>query len=703
MTTISRAAGRCPSAMSSSITGSPDDGGDLSQPTALSPESMVALCGASAGSPPIDAKADKASSKRRKRTSHSVVCWGYEISRNPNACERLVVSINGGAFREHFCSACRSGGVHIESSRIYMAPRERSLKNAHTTGAWNECTQNLTLPPWPPWRVVNQTSDCSGPPLVVLRDEALGALPGLVPLSPIAGAVAGTVLVEFRVGRTLTPVLPLPATAFVPAQAAVARPPPDSPAFANALVLEPALPVPPAQGARAVTGWPLNDFVDALSLEIGEMAALRSFFEVDPRHAGGGGGGAPPHACPPPHDAYTGREMFAPPTHAAPGCPSSQLARASSGWLYDASLSDTPSPQLYSAPPSPPPPPSDGLDPPAGSAAAQAGDWTIPGIMIRQVWLCLSTALATAQLARWSDVVARGEVSAVRWALTINIVAILALSAAYAALHFAGRKRAASAAICAGTLALEGIRTGSVLALSAHDVVFVVGQLERRWRIRSLANLGHGAILGSDPMPRGRLCRLLAATLLLKAARYGLVYHQTALIKAPASEVLAFLLGTLLALPGSRVPRIGSVSSLLAGSKAGAAKTARRAQSTPFQVSLAVLAALATLAIQLTLYHDEINPAIATVTLGMAGIAFSHLKFGPPFTAAAVATLCTAAASAFLVGSLCRTSAQLKHDLDAISDGWLFTAFASASLGARPRRVQRRRAVARIAAPSASE
>jgi len=159
------------------------------------------------------------------------------------------------------------------------------------------------------------------------------------------------------------------------------------------------------------------------------------------------------------------------------------------------------------------------------------------------------------------------------------------------------------------------------------------------------------------------------------------VYHQTALIKAPAWEVLAFLLGTLLALPGSRVPRIGSVSSLLAGSKAGAAKTARRAQSTPFQVSLAVLAALATLAIQLTLYHDEINPAIATVTLGMAGIAFSHLKFGPPFTAAAVATLCTAAASAFLVGSLCRTSAQLKHDLDAISDGWLFTAFASASLG----------------------
>ena len=107
MTTISRAAGRCPSAMSSSSTGSPDDGGDLSQPTALSPESVVALCGASAGSPPIDAKADKASSKRRKRTSHSVVCWGCEISRNPNACERLV-SINGGAFREHFCSACTS-------------------------------------------------------------------------------------------------------------------------------------------------------------------------------------------------------------------------------------------------------------------------------------------------------------------------------------------------------------------------------------------------------------------------------------------------------------------------------------------------------------------------------------------------------------------------------------------------------------------
>jgi len=429
----------CARMCKSSSTGSPDDGGDRSpQPTAQLPESMVALaassrgspaCGASAGSPPIDAEADKASSKRRKQTSSQlVVCWGYEISRKPNACERLVSisgAISGKSFRERFCSACRSRGVYIDSSRIYMAPRERSLKNAHTTGAWNfECAQSLTLPPWPPWRVVNQTSDCSGPPLVVLRDEALGALPGLVPLSPIAGAVAGTDLVEFRVGRTLRPVLPLPATAFVPAQAAVARPPhallnhpatppigtgskpqtdlqavhreqlrlrqreaelkrreaavakremrfeqrqqqarqghargdvsgettedleeksrsafpaasvnsassksspdrrlplnspdpidddpdgkiaPDSPPFANALVLEPALPAPPAQGRRAeaaVIGWPLKDFVDALPLDLREVAALRSFFEVDPRHAGGGGGGAPPHACPPPH------------------------------------------------------------------------------------------------------------------------------------------------------------------------------------------------------------------------------------------------------------------------------------------------------------------------------------------------------------------------------------------------------------------
>jgi len=279
-------------------------------------------------SSPIDVEANKASSKKRARSSYSFVCWGHEMQHGSTACEQRFLSAGGGAFREHFCSRCRSEGVFIESSRLYMAPRERGLKNERTCGAWNECTRNVTTP-WPPHRVLNQTSDCSGPTLVVVRDEVLVAPPGLVPL-PMASS--GTVLVKFRVGRTLTPATPLPALAFATPLPALAFTQWPAPAPAPA----------PAQGGQAEVAalfWPLTDFIDALSLDEQEMAGIGSFMGVATE--------APPQAFPMTH-AYMGPEMYAVPTHAAPvSSLSSLLSHFPAGGGNDY-IAGAPSPSLDS-------------------------------------------------------------------------------------------------------------------------------------------------------------------------------------------------------------------------------------------------------------------------------------------------------------------------------------------------------------------
>ncbi|EOD13683.1 hypothetical protein EMIHUDRAFT_119766 [Emiliania huxleyi CCMP1516] len=108
---------------------------------------------------------------------------------------------------------------------------------------------------------------------------------------------------------------------------------------------------------------------------------------------------------------------------------------------------------------------------------------------------------------------------------------------------------------------------------------------------------------------------------------------------------------------------------LLAAARGGASGAARLVQSGRGQIWLAALAALAALAIQVRLYREEVNPAVATVTVGTSGLALSHIKFGPRLTARALAALCVLIAAAFTHGSLRRSAEQIAHDLDAISDG----------------------------------
>ena len=99
------------------------------------------------------------------------------------------------------------------------------IANRHGRGFWNESPSSRL----PAYRVVNQTSDCPGPTLVILKDELPGPLPGLAE----AAALSSGGWVAFRVGRTLRSEMALPS-----AVASLLSPPPpperDTPRVRNA-------------------------------------------------------------------------------------------------------------------------------------------------------------------------------------------------------------------------------------------------------------------------------------------------------------------------------------------------------------------------------------------------------------------------------------------------------------------------------------
>mmetsp|Transcript_52203 Transcript_52203/g.174285 ORF Transcript_52203/g.174285 Transcript_52203/m.174285 type:complete len:423 (+) Transcript_52203:33-1301(+) len=124
------------------------------------------------------------------------VCWGYLLSgSNTPTCAPVPIKARP-AFRERFCTTCRAGGVQIHASRLRVVCSGRVSTNNHGGGCWNE---GPDVDGWPPHRVVNQTSNCIGPPIVILKV----ATPA--PLYRLGEFPHGWY--TFRVGRTLAPLL----------------------------------------------------------------------------------------------------------------------------------------------------------------------------------------------------------------------------------------------------------------------------------------------------------------------------------------------------------------------------------------------------------------------------------------------------------------------------------------------------------------
>jgi len=147
--------------------------------------------------------------KRKRQPSDFEVCWGSILSGGASVCE--VVPPKGGAFREKFCARCRQRGVLVPVTRVRVPVGTAELSNQRTAGVWNSPSRAV---PWPDYRIINQTADCTGPILVILRNECSVRLPNLAPL-PSLPAVTSLPwplpgFITFRVSRTLVPMSPLP-------------------------------------------------------------------------------------------------------------------------------------------------------------------------------------------------------------------------------------------------------------------------------------------------------------------------------------------------------------------------------------------------------------------------------------------------------------------------------------------------------------
>ena len=136
-------------------------------------------------------------------------------------------------------------------------------------------------------------------------------------------------------------------------------------------------------------------------------------------------------------------------------------------------------------------------------------------------------------------------------ALERTVIVVRGLLIVFAALKLTGRDRVASVLVCVSTIGTEMHMLATVLTLTPCEMTLMLEMLANVWKANVLGQLGFGSIIGYDPMPRARLLGLLAATFLLKAVRYGLVYGKTGDVAALASrlqiEVLPMLLGMLVA------------------------------------------------------------------------------------------------------------------------------------------------------------
>ena len=97
-------------------------------------------------------------------------CWGQQLNSEMACSPDFVPGRNH--FKNHFCARCREHGVPIPAHRVRAVRAERrdEFENPHSAGMWSKMGT----------RLVNQTSTCVGPSLVIFR-----GLPADAPPSPL--------------------------------------------------------------------------------------------------------------------------------------------------------------------------------------------------------------------------------------------------------------------------------------------------------------------------------------------------------------------------------------------------------------------------------------------------------------------------------------------------------------------------------------
>ena len=98
-------------------------------------------------------------------TEQHETCWGGALQHDASCCTPGF-SPRLGHFKNKLCDVCKERGIVVAASRVRALDDQRTpaLDNAHSSGVWSITADNA-------FRVINNSSKCVGPKLVVFRDD----------------------------------------------------------------------------------------------------------------------------------------------------------------------------------------------------------------------------------------------------------------------------------------------------------------------------------------------------------------------------------------------------------------------------------------------------------------------------------------------------------------------------------------------------
>ena len=137
-------------------------------------------------------------SREEKDGNGASLCWGTLLL--PNKTCTAGFEPSRGHFKNKFCKLCREHGIVMPAACVRSMRPDAPLANNMSHGFWNHAFDIGR------YRVINQTADCTGPPLVVLEKPPHDALVlGRVGPVPPAVVSARTDFVHLVVskGKTL--------------------------------------------------------------------------------------------------------------------------------------------------------------------------------------------------------------------------------------------------------------------------------------------------------------------------------------------------------------------------------------------------------------------------------------------------------------------------------------------------------------------
>ena len=88
-------------------------------------------------------------------------CWSQQIVGPDHDCIPWFV-VGAGHFKNKFCERCRTDGIMVAAERVCLATPalKDQYANTNTAGVWTKGV-----------RLVNQTTKCQGPPVLIFQDR----------------------------------------------------------------------------------------------------------------------------------------------------------------------------------------------------------------------------------------------------------------------------------------------------------------------------------------------------------------------------------------------------------------------------------------------------------------------------------------------------------------------------------------------------